>query len=454
MHQAHYQGSREVEGAGEEDSNRLENAWSKRHRGSDAFHHARAGEHLLIPFECDRCIFLKLKGKLPDERDPRDELLEGCIRRMNLDCFWSRETQSVVRNARRAEIQLEMSSLVGLEGPYVHRDRLPEFDHCGYEVAIGMLLHSRRPGRHSKSYTQFDTIRHLRSTYSNFVRASPRANGTSMSLGDFKGNYQRLVTDECGSMFFKRFVEGLKRRMGQDWRPNTALSTDLLLEILNKIEIEIEDSNDEEKHNLIVFRAYIAVTYCVSLRGPEGFLLDLEGLNKHWRSSNDYIVIALLGRVKGEHHDLAHLIPCVTKTRSGIQMKQIIQDLINIKSINGFRNGPAISDIRGRIFNSSFINDLLVEFLTSIFDENRDLFPGNILNRDQIKDRYQCFRSFRRGSDTRALEKKIDGKDIDVVNRWRTIEQARGQRPSMQMQQHYAQLDQILAPFLRYTLEM
>jgi len=433
----------------------LESAWSQIHRGINAFHHARSGEHLLIPFECDRCIFLKLKGRLVDDNDPRDILLGGCIRRMNLDCFWSRETKSVERNARRAEKQLELSALVGLEGPYLHRERLPEYDHCGYEVAIGMLLQSRKPGRYSKSYTQFDTIRHLRSTYSNFVRASPRANSTSMSLGDFKGNYQRLVTDECGSLFFKRFVEGLKRRMGQDWRPNTALSTNLLIEILNKIELELEDSNEEERHNLIVFRAYIAVAYCISLRGPEGFLLDLDGLNRYWRSSNDYIVIALLGRVKGEHHDLSHLIPCITRTKSGIRMKEIIKDLIEIKAANGFRNGPAISDIRGRMFNSSFINDLLVEFLVTIFDENRHLFPGNILSKDQIKDRYQCFRSFRRGSDTRALEKKIDSKDIDVVNRWRTIEQARGQRPcSMQMQQHYAQLDQILAPFLRYTLEM
>ena len=40
----------------------------------------------------------------------------------------------------------------------------------------------------------------------------------------------------------------------------------------------------------------------------EGFLLDLDGLIRYWSSERkDYIIIALLGSIKGEINDVAHL---------------------------------------------------------------------------------------------------------------------------------------------------
>jgi len=446
----------DLSNAGEnEDEDRLVNPWSTIHRDEKAFKCAREGDHLLIPFECDACIFLKLRNQLPDLREAADILLLESIRRMNLDAFWSRESPTVIQNARRARKQIELSRLVGLEGPYSQYGDLPMYDHCGYEVAIGILLYSRQPGKYDKTYTQYDTIRHLRSTYSNFVRASPQSNIEKFALGDFKGNYQRLVNDECGSLFFKRFMEGLKRRMGQDWRPNQGFSTDLLLVLIRKAEEEILSAeNEDDKHLWIVFVTYVVVTYVISLRGPEGFLLDIRGLLKYWREENDYVIIALLGKIKGEHHDIAHLIPAVTKTKSGIPIKKVLQRLLKEKQKLGFSNGPAISNIQGKVLNSAIINDMMEGLLTEIFETDKHLFPITITSKSQIRDSYQCFRSFRRSSDTRAIQKKVDTKDIDVVNRWRTVEEAQGRRPSRAMRNHYAQLDQLLDPFLRYTFEM
>jgi len=348
-----------------------------------------------------------------------------------------------------------MCELVGLKGPFVQVGHLPEYDYCGYEVAISMLLYSRKPGKYNQNYTQFDTIRHFRSTYSNYVRASPQANFESLSMGDFKGNYSRLVPDECGSLFFKRFMEGLKKRMGQDWRPNVGFSTDLLLELLRKVENEIYTAeNPQENHFWIVFSAYIVVSYVVSLRGPEGLLLDLHGLQKHWRNTNDYVVLALLGKVKGESQDLAHLIPCVTKTKSNIDVKKILERLIVTKRSLGFSQGPAISDFQGNVLSTTILNDCLQDLLCEIFDDKNALFPGSITSKEMIRERYQCFRSFRRASDTRALETKVDKNDVDIVNRWRTVEEAQGKRPSRPMRQHYAQFELLLGPFLRYTSMM
>jgi hypothetical protein len=111
-------------------------------------------------------------------------MLLGCIRRMNLDAFWSRAEDTVNGNRDKLADTLTLSNLVGLQGLCVHDGPYPDYDHCGYEVAIDMLLMSRPTGRNSKSHLQFDTIRKLQSAYGNQVRSSPQSTRTVMALRD------------------------------------------------------------------------------------------------------------------------------------------------------------------------------------------------------------------------------------------------------------------------------
>ena len=75
----------------------------------------------------------------------------ACIRQVNLDAFWSRATGTVETNTRLGKNSLKLSQLVGLEGFMRHDGKLPAFGQYGYEVAINILLASRRPRRHSSS---------------------------------------------------------------------------------------------------------------------------------------------------------------------------------------------------------------------------------------------------------------------------------------------------------------
>ena len=94
-----------------------------------------------------------------------------------------------------------------------------------------------------------------------------------MSLGDWDGKrYSRITNDACGSFFFKRFIEGMRARMGSDWRPNLALSTTLIVKLLDRSESRIDSSTSkEDKHHWMVFLTYVTVSYVISLRGPEGW---------------------------------------------------------------------------------------------------------------------------------------------------------------------------------------
>ena len=100
----------------------------------------RNGNHILCPFECDLCIFRKLRGTDPKATSEKDKELLVYIRRMNLDALWSRATATVNGNRDKAKKMLEASKYFGLQGPFVHEGPFPEHDHCGYEVVLEMLV--------------------------------------------------------------------------------------------------------------------------------------------------------------------------------------------------------------------------------------------------------------------------------------------------------------------------
>ena len=344
------------------------------------FLQARDGEHLMTPFECDLCIFRKLRKADPRLNVSQDELLLVCIRRMNLDSFWARATTTVNQNRRQVNASLEFSKVLGLSGSFEHEGPYPAHDHCGYEVACNMLLYSRKRGRHDPTHTQFATIRRLRSVYSNQCRAAPQANITHLSMVDTKGKYSRFATDKCGSLWFQRFIIGCENRMGVIWKPNLALSIPLLLAVLAEVEIRIWEAVGEEDHNLwIVFSTYSVVSYVLSLRGNEGVLLDLQGINEKWKSNDGtFILIALLGKMKGENLDRSHLIPCANITSTGIKVKYIVRRLAKLKRSQKLFDGPAISDTTGHAISTLELDAVFVSVLEYLYDTQPTLFPANV----------------------------------------------------------------------------
>ena len=103
-----------------EEKTKLRNVWKGKLRDKRDFQEGRDGDHLMIPFECDLCIFRKLRGTDPEASSSQDILLETCIRRMNLDAFWSRAKSTVYQNKRQLMNSLELSVMVGLQGSYEH----------------------------------------------------------------------------------------------------------------------------------------------------------------------------------------------------------------------------------------------------------------------------------------------------------------------------------------------
>jgi hypothetical protein len=114
----------------------------------DRFRSGRNGDDLLMSFECDFCVFEKLFG-----RDTWTGFGEGChfamacIRRVNLDACWSRASSTVQANTYKVREGLSISHEDGddrsISKPWSLYLR---HDHCGYEVAIQMVVASLDTG--------------------------------------------------------------------------------------------------------------------------------------------------------------------------------------------------------------------------------------------------------------------------------------------------------------------
>ena len=134
------------------------------------------------------------------------------------------------------------------------------------------------------------------------MRTTPAVNDKHWVLSDEGGKLVRVIPGKSGSLWLQRFTAGMKYRMGIIWKPNKDLSTERIIDTVRRAErLRAKEPNEMIKHRWAAFVAYIAVTYVISVRGSEVFLLDLGALRKlRERATEDYFWLSLLGQLEGE----------------------------------------------------------------------------------------------------------------------------------------------------------
>ena len=87
--------------------------------------------------------------------------------------------------------------------------------------------------------------------------------------------------------------------MGEMHKPNLALTNILIKDTLCCVKMDLSEiENGEERFSLIVFRAYVVLSYALSLRGLKGLMLNLSSLSKVIDERSKYLVIGLKGKIK------------------------------------------------------------------------------------------------------------------------------------------------------------
>jgi hypothetical protein len=76
--------------------------------------------------------------------------------------------------------------------------------------------------------------------------------------------------------------------------------------------------------------------------------------------------------------------------------------------------------------------------------------PELISKEVQVYKEYGVNRSFRRGATSEARARGVSPEDIDLINRWRSFESAKGKRPRMTMRDHYSDIRLMVPALVRF----
>lgn len=417
----------------------------------DKFKVARAGDHFMVPFQCDKCLARMLIGRslIPGSR--KDDLLACCIRRANLDALWGRETSTVLANTRQMHQLLETWKLVGIPPPLPPLGPFPMEDIHGVGVAISMLLRSLNPGRYG-DYTQFATIRKERSCFSNFYHASAVGSTAQSTLGrDTAKSF--LTKCPTQSLWFERFSKGCLYRMGEVVKQDLAISIDVMLCMMKLFDDEwLRTPDGWDRSEIASVALYSIIAFCGSFRGHEVFLVDLFGLTKYettftLSNQTSYCMIPLLGKYKGESGERYHLTPLSSVTKSGLDLGLWVKRVCSHRREEHRQHGPVFADKWGNMVNPRVYEAVIHAKLQVIKDTRQDLIPESV----NVYEEYGISRSFRRGSNTHAKNQGVNPKDIDLMNRWRNVENAKGRKARLDMSDHYADILQLVPALLRYS---
>jgi hypothetical protein len=203
----------------------------------------------------------------------------------------------------------------------------------------------------------------------------------------------------------------------------------------------------------VLFPALFSIiTFCGGLRGEETPLMDLTVTRSKFDESGDHarkhVVITLIGRFKTETGEKRHMLPLAATTASGLEPRKWIGRMIEWYKKKGITKGPVFRDFDSgmAVRASEYEFDILVE-LEAIQRDTRGIISESI----DVFESYGVSRSFRRGSNTHAINQGVTEATINHNNRWSIVERAKGRAPKLGMQQHYSEVLQLLPTLLRYS---
>ncbi len=417
------------------------------------FKEGRDGDHLMTPFQCDLCHFVNMQHRFPVEGRTTDDLLLMCIRRANLDAMWSRERSTVAQNRREGLRFAGLCTTLGLsvEEAYPPRGPYSENDEFGMKLACTMLLRSLSPGKNAAT-VQFDTMRKLRSHVSNYVHASKDGTGATFVGEDSHAN--TLSNSTTNSPWFRRFMRGCHRRMGDVWLPDRPV---MIAEVKASLELLEDDWNAMARDPVGKIQAGLTACAMIAgffgaLRGEEIVRVDAGSMMSHWDESVSYteaphIPLMLVGRFKREIGEKIFTQPLAIESNSGVTIMLWFFRTLDLLHRNGEAGGPLFKNPKNKRASVADLDVMLHAILSRVQAKWPNVIPDHV----KVNEEYSSLRSFRRGATAEAQNANIPEEVIVANNRWRKHSRARGSLPSMSMMERYTDAKANVKALIRFS---
>ena len=262
---------------------------------------------------------------------------------------------------------------------------------------------------------------------------------------------KQYVSDSpTGGKWFGRFMHGTTLRMGVERHQNEALTLEIVLALDRVAEVRwAEAQRETEREKIEEVMTYTLCAFGAGLRGEEVPMLSMRrGLLTFWEKTTEadcpHVMLTLKGRFKGETNKRWHCVPIVDVTESGIPMRKWLQCLVIDRQVSKQHQCTGwlfwhSDKTKGKISDyDSLFKDLIGEV--------KEMTEGLIPDVTQVED-FSLWRSPRQGSIT---NKKVNIQIIELINRWRKKEAAKGAEPGLPMRQVYTAIKHAVPAMLEY----
>jgi hypothetical protein len=159
------------------------------------------------------------------------------------------------------------------------------------------------------------------------------------------------------------------------------------------------------------------------------------------------VVVPLLGRLKGETGERYHMMILARVTNSGLEPGKWADRLGESLRRRSIRNGFVFQTAKGKQSRIGDYEDDFIDRLVQARIVRPSLFAPDL----NVVEVYSLRRSLRRGSTSAATNKGVPKEIIEMNNRWRKLEAARGRRPGMSMMAHYTDIRLAIPTLWRYS---
>ena len=196
--------------------------------------------------------------------------------------------------------------------------------------------------------------------------------------------------------------------MGSQSQPDQAVRVSAIVHLLHLIKADAQCAEDSgytsDANYLWKVGLYVCVLTAASLRGHEGFYVELASLCKNLSKGKagaipagliitkevvlleevcvnlPHVTVVLLGHFKGETKADHHLIAFSNVTQSGLEPRWWIEKLVSVCACKGRFHGPAFADANSQLgssldYNSTFQGYLAqVQVETPLINKDVDVF--------------------------------------------------------------------------------
>lgn len=230
-------------------------------------------------------------------------------------------------------------------------------------IAVYTLKRSLDKGRY-QSTLQYESVRKMRSAYSNIWYASKLTLTTSVMARDVRKKY--ITSCHFYSLWFERFMVSMHKRMGDEVHQDKAITLDVVHRLVEGLELEYLNSpNNLDKQNFVDMTVFILASFLAGLRGEETLKLVLgetrdclEEVENHYKFK--HVVLSLRGPFKGESGEGFHFVAITTKSNSGLCIGSWVRRALILKEKRNFFRGFFFVDTKGE---RASIKDLEADIL-------------------------------------------------------------------------------------------